>query len=126
MSKTPYQIEYTDKGSYLYAAVSGEQDSLEVSIAYWTEVLGELKARHKNKLLVTEDFKDAVSAIDMYTLVEELYKFGVTDLKIAFVDKELIQFNLNKFGETVAVNRGIYAKVFNEEKEAEKWLLSNN
>ena len=123
--KTPYQITFTDREEYLYAAVSGEEDSLEVSIAYWTEVLAEARERGKNKLLVTENFTNAVSAIDMYMLVEEMQKRGVTDLKIAFVDSEFSQFEMNKFAETVAVNRGIYAKIFNTEVEADQWLRSN-
>jgi hypothetical protein len=121
----PYQIRFEDRETYLYASVTGEKDSLEVSVAYWTDVFTEMRIRNTNKVLVTEDFKDVVSAMDMYMLIEEIQKLGLTDLQIAFVDKELSQFELNKFAETVAVNRGIYGKIFNSEAEAERWLLSN-
>jgi hypothetical protein len=121
----PYQILFEDRDNYLFASVTGEKDSLEISVAYWTDVFTEMRIRNYNKVLVTEDFKDVVTAMDMYMLIEEIQKLGLTDLQIAFVDKELSQYDLNKFAETVAVNRGIYGKIFNSEREAERWLLTN-
>jgi len=121
----PYRIAFEDRDMYLYAFVTGPKDSLELSIAYWTEVLTEMRTRNKNRVLVTEDFKDCVSAMDMYMLVEELQKLGLNDLQIAFVDKQISQNDLNRFAETVAVNRGIYCKVFNSEAEASSWLLAD-
>lgn len=125
MPAPQYQIVYDDRKDYLFASVTGPKDSLEVSIAFWTEIITEALTNNFKKLLVTEDFKDVVSALDMYMLVEQLEKFGIQDLQVAFVDKEISQLELNKFGETVAVNRGIHARVFKKESEAEKWLLGN-
>jgi hypothetical protein len=121
----PYQVVYDDRKTYLFAAVTGPKDSLEISIAFWTEIITEALKNNFKKLLVTEDFKDVVSTIDMYMLVEQLERFGVEDLQVAFVDKEISQFELNKFAETVAVNRGINGRVFKTESEAERWLLEN-
>jgi hypothetical protein len=45
-------------------------------------------------------------------------------LKIAFVDRKTDQNQLNRFGETVAVNRGVHGRLFTDVSEAEIWLLS--
>jgi hypothetical protein len=43
-------------------------------------------------------------------------------LKIAFLDRKAEHNELNLFGETVAVNREVYGRVFSDIGEAEKWF----
>jgi hypothetical protein len=43
-------------------------------------------------------------------------------IKIAYVDRNLSDVELNKFGETDAINRGAFGRVFNNIIDAEKWL----
>lgn len=49
---------------------------------------------------------------------------GFFGIRIAFVDRYIEQMDLNRFGELVAINRGIYGKIFNKFTEAENWLLA--
>lgn len=119
----PYKIQYDYRDRYLFALVSGEKDSLEVSLQFWQEILDECESKNYKRTLITENFRNNISAIDMYILGEKLIEMVPRDTCVAFVDSQISQLELNKFTETVAYNRGGKGKVFVDEKEAENWLL---
>ena len=119
------RIRFEDRQGYLYAFVSGKHDSLDLSLDYWQRVVDECRRRGFTKLLVEESFPNQLSAAQIYTLTAAIAKMPVTELKIAFVDQKSDQEALNLFGETVAVNRGVYGRVFKELEGAEAWLGSS-
>ncbi len=123
LQEKSYIIHYDYHKKYLTATVSGEKDSLEVSLLFWQEIFDECKNRNFTRLLVTENFKNDISAIDMYILGEKLADMVPKNVCVAFVDEQIQQLELNKFSETVAYNRGGKGKVFSDYQEAEKWLL---
>jgi hypothetical protein len=120
----PYVINFEGRDGYLYAYAQAEKDSYEISLDFWTQIAQRSKENGFSKVLVEEDFGTDNSTIDMYELVSQGHQIGLTGLKIAFVDRHLTQIDNNLFGETVARNRGLLAKVFTDIKEAEAWLLS--
>jgi hypothetical protein len=120
----PYNISFENRSQYLYVYVSGDRDSYEISRRYWQEVAAECARAGAEKVLIEEDIPEDVSMGEMYQLASELPQFGFIGIRIAFVDRYIEQHDLNQFGELVANNRGLYAKVFNDVNEAEKWLLS--
>ncbi|HEX9959596.1 MAG TPA: hypothetical protein VGB00_01520 [Pyrinomonadaceae bacterium] len=75
--------------------------------------------------MIEEDIVEEVSLLEMYQIAAEIPQMGFAGVLIAIVDRFLEQRALNEFGEPVATNRGLRAKVFNDVKEAEKWLLEN-
>ena len=117
-------IRFEDREGYLYAYVSGEWDSLVISKEYFHRVIEEAYKRESKKLLIEENFPNQLSLTEIYTLTVAISKMLKTPLKIAFVDRMAEQNQLNMFGETVAVNRGVYGKVFSHIREAEEWLKS--
>lgn len=119
----PYKILFEYREKYLFAFVSGEKDSLEISLKFWQEIFNECEAKNYKRILVTEDFRNNISAIDMYILGEKLSEMASHNTSVAFVDSQIQQMEMNKFTETVAYNRGGRGKVFAEMKEAEEWLL---
>lgn len=119
----PYNIQFEYHEKYISALVSGEKDSLEVSLMFWKEIFDECEAKKIKKVLIIENFRNDISAIDMYILGEKLIEMAPKNIKAAFVDNQLQQLEMNKFTETVAYNRGGKGKVFANRKEAEKWLL---
>ena len=120
----PYEIAFERRPGYLYVYVSGEHDSYEISRSYWLEVAEHCRKIDCNKILIEEDIPEAVSPADMYQLATELPKMGFLGVRVAFYDRYADQQDLNEFGELVAVNRGLYGKLFNDINEAEDWLLS--
>jgi hypothetical protein len=119
----PYRIHFDYRDKYLFAHVTGEKDSLEISLKFWQEIFDECEAKNFKRILVTEDFRNNISAIDMYILGEKLSEMAGRNTSTAFVDSQIQQFEMNKFSETVAYNRGGRGKVFSDMQEAEKWLL---
>ncbi len=120
--KPDYEIRFEDREGYLYAYVSGEEDSLAVSLDYWERVITECEKRVVRALLLEEDFPNQSSAIDMYTVTRAIASMAPGSLRIAFIDRESDHAELNAFGETVAVNRGLHGRIFRDVADAEAWL----
>ncbi len=120
-----YNIEFVDRTDYLYAYVSGDKDSLDISRQYWREIADECRRTKKSKVLIVEDIKEMSTTSNTFQHASEISSMGFAGIKVAFVDQHIEQRPLNEFGELVATNRGVYVKIFNSIEEAEKWLLSN-
>jgi hypothetical protein len=121
----PYRIKFERRADYLYAYVGGAHDSLSISLAFWREIADEYRKTPAGRILIEEDIEESVTMLEMYQLAEEIPKMGFGSALVAFVDRYLEQQDLNEFGELVATNRGLRAKVFNHVAEAEKWLREN-
>lgn len=123
-SDKPYKLTFERRGGYLYAYVEGEEDSYEISHDYWKEIADECKANRYKKVLIVEDIVENGSIAEAYQLCSEFPQMGYAGMKVAFVDRYAEHAEENAFGELVAVNRGINAKIFNSQDEAEAWLLA--
>lgn len=119
----PYNIQFEYFDKYLSALVSGEKDSLDVSIMFWKEIFNECETKNYKRILINENFKNDISAIDMYILGEKLIEMAPKNISVAFVDEQIQQLEMNKFTETVVYNRGGKGKAFAHSKDAVKWLL---
>lgn len=120
----PYDLKFEHRPEYLYAQVTGKEDSRDISLSYWTRVAEERKAHNYDKVLVDEDLGEQPELIDIYEIAAFLSEMGFAGATIAFVDRQMDHLEYNKFAETVAVNRGLRGRVFIDYDEAEKWLLS--
>jgi hypothetical protein len=120
----PYTLEFEYRPDYLYAKVTGKEDSFDISLSYWTKVAEERKAHKYARVLVDEDLGQQPELIDIYEVAALLSTMGFQGATIAFVDRQLDHLDFNKFAETVAVNRGVKGRVFIDLAEAEAWLLS--
>ena len=123
-SSVPYTLVFEYRPEYLYAFVTGEKDSYEISKRYWQEIADECKKAGFKKVLIEEDIAENVSMSDMYQFCAEIPQLGFFGIRVAFVDRKQDQQQLNQFGETVATNRGLLSRVFNNFEAGEKWLLS--
>lgn len=119
-----YELTLEYRPQYLYAFVRGEKDSCEISRQYWQEIADECNRSGIKKVLIEEDIKENISMSDMYRFASEIPQLGFHGVRVAFVDRQESQHQLNQFGETVATNRGLSSRVFNNFTEGEKWLLS--
>jgi hypothetical protein len=124
-SPKPYKLEFEERAEYLYAYISGESDSLDISRRYWREIADECRRIKCGKVLIVEDLKEVVSTMDAFQISSEIPNMGFFGVRIAFVDRYIEHSSINEFGEIVATNRGLHGKVFNNLDQAEKWLLSD-
>ena len=107
----PYTIKYDYREKYLYALVSGEKDSLEVSLQFWQAIFDESEAKNYKRILIAENFRNNISAIDLYILGEKLIEMAPRNISVAFIDKQVQQMEMNRFSETVIYNRGGRGKI---------------
>jgi hypothetical protein len=123
-SSRSYKLTFEHRPQYLYAFVTGDKDSYEISKQYWQEIADECKKTGVKKVLIEEDLRENVSMPDMYQFASEIPQLGFFGIRVAFVDRQPDQQQLNQFGETVATNRGLLSRVFDNFEDGEKWLLS--
>ena len=121
-----YTITFELRPQYLYAYVKGDQDSYDISNAYWTEISAECAKQKVRKLLVDEDLAKPMNSMsEVFQGAAERTFMGLSGLKIAFVDRHPEHLEQNLFGELVSTNRGLFCKVFGDLREGEEWLISD-
>ncbi len=104
--------------------VSGPKDSVELATIFWRRIAEECARRGYHRVLVIEDIAVHLTTTEMFEFVTRMPELGLLGIVIAFVDLDVKQFPHYMFGETVAQNRGIVAKVFETVAEAEQWLAA--
>ena len=123
-SSNPYNLAFEIRDGYGYACVSGENDTLETSKAYWGEIGRYVSEAGLTKVLIVEDIKGKISDSEVFHLVTHLAELGFMGVTVAFVDRDSSHQDLNDFGVLVGSNRGLVGKAFNDETKALEWLLS--
>ena len=118
-------IRFEDRDGFLYAFFSGKRNGLPDTKRFWRSAIDECNKRGYKKLLVEQYFPIPLSTIDAFYMAEALLQMPIAGLRIAFVDQDIEQNDVNMFAETVAVNRGGVGKVFTNMADAKAYLLSN-
>lgn len=123
MTNNKLQIEQRE--DFLYAYYEAEKDSFDLSNALWKEISVKMKQYQLSKILVIENIIDKPNSVmEMFSIVNAAVRFGFAGKTIAFVDLVEEHYALNKFGENLAFNLGVNAKLFKTKTEAETWLKS--
>ena len=116
-------IEYKNYTEYLFAKIVGEWKQPDMNLLLEDLKINAVKF-NKNYILI-DAFKLTLPNTEFvrFSTGEKIASIFSYPYKIAtFSQSELI----NKFAETVAVNRGANFKVFHSESEAKEWLLSKS
>ncbi len=121
-SEPTFSLRFEERPGYLYAFVSGPVDNLEVSIALWDLVYEKAQELKMKKILLEEDFPNQLTQFEMFSIAEYVSEKFRDFQKIAHVDTHLSHADLNDFAETVATNRGLAGRVFNNMSDAKSWI----
>lgn len=124
MPSAPYTLTFESHADYLRAHVTGPEDTVEVSIAYWSEIAAACRAGAVRRLLVVEELEGTVRPGEMDAVVEGLLQLGFHDIRVAFVDATE-DAALLVSAEIRAQRHGFVGRVFRREAEAERWLLAD-
>ena len=116
-----YGIRFEHRPDYLYVRVKADANSYEVSRTYWSEILSMVDRRHYGRIVVDEDVPTTLRPIDAYQLFSELARSIGSDVKVAIVERHYEEA-INRFEETVGVNRGMRLAIVDELEKAEQWL----
>jgi len=120
--KLDFSLTFEERADYLFAFVTGPKDSLAVSNACWGQIHSKVTELGITKLLVLEDFPNQLAFLEMYQAAEFIAKTFGSAVKIAHVDKQLSDEDLNKLAEDVVVIMGTNGRTFNRLEDAENWL----
>lgn len=117
-----FDMEYQARPGYLQLHVSGPFDSVDLSLTYWEEAATTCRRLGFSKLLVIEELGVPGDILEYYEVGLRLPAI-LRGIRVALVDRTPGEFELNRFGEDVAVNRGAEVRLFHREEEAVGWLL---
>ena len=119
----PFAITLAERAGTLVADVTGPQDSLEVSVAFWGELAAEVARRGSQRLLVIDRLQGTPLDPDgMATLVGRLVGIGLEAIRIAYVEPTAEHVPAMEHGEIFAAELGFTARVFGDVGHADRWL----
>ena len=117
-----YKIEFEERPAYLYAKVTGRNESSAVA-EYMRAIVAECTERDCFRVLIDEQLSGPrLSVEEVFTVASEgaMEALGIFEA-IAYVDAQMGE--MAYFGETVVVNRGMPVRAFLDVEEAAQWLL---
>ena len=121
-----YKLTIEQKPGYLYAKVTGP-NTRENGAAFLHEILKECQARNCFRVLIEDRLEGPqLSLMDVFMIVSHgaIEALGIIEACAYVYSNE--KTRLMKFGETVAINRLMHARVFQNVADAEKWLVSQH
>ena len=117
-----FEIHFSLTSGVLRAQVEGPHDSLDVSIAYWKEIVAERVRHGVTRLLVVENLADSTRTEVTLSMADELLKLDLIGCRVAFVDRGVDNRSVQELIAMRARDQGIIAAVFGDEGQAINWL----
>ena len=96
MSDREYTLAFEDRGSYLYARITG-RDSYAASMAYWPAIADEVERTGFKRILVHENLQGIVTEGEIYEILMNLRGSALMGIRIAFYDESynlLVEYKL--------------------------------
>lgn len=119
-----YSLTYDHRPHYLFVLVAGPEDTVDISLAYWSEIAAECRRHGVRRLLVLEKLMSRSNNADASLVIAELPRMGFGDIRIAFVDTtESVDVLVHS--ELEARKAGLVSHVFGSIESAEQWLLGD-
>lgn len=119
-----YSLTYDHRPHYLFVLVEGAEDTVAISLAYWSEIAEECRQQHVSRLLVHEKLLARSNNEDAGLVIAELPRMFPGDIRIAFVDTtESVDVLVH--AEIEARKVGLVSHVFGSTASAEHWLLAD-
>lgn len=119
----PYQLFFEHRPDYLYAYVSCDDLNLDIAKDYWREIMSMLHRRRYKRVMLEKNVVERLPPEDVHKLVSELTRSGCSTMVFALVDQCYDQERA-AFEESAGSRGGLNMKVFDDVRNAEKWMLS--
>ena len=117
-----YQLKLEDRHGYLYAEVTGDTDSLEITLSFWQAIAQACRQRNSRCLLVLDRLGQFQGERDMPGMVAAIIAMGFENIRIAYVNQSVGNLALHEHGAILAQEQGINGRVFTGVEDAELWL----
>jgi hypothetical protein len=129
MANLAISLQVDDARSFLYASYSGAFSLLEAETTFHEILLAIVEHKLKKVLVDGRHVIGNPEPLERFfygryvadAVAQTVNRTKIEVPRFAYVLQEPV-LDPNKFGETVAVNRGMRVKVFNDMKQAEWWL----
>lgn len=122
-STPSWRLRFEDRDDYLYAEVSGPEDSLQISLAYVRAIAVECERRKIARLLICDRLHgQPASHADSEHIANAFRDSIFAKMRIAFHEPVAEHLGALEYGEMAAREAGLTMRVFASEKEAEVWL----
>ena len=120
------EIVITFEGDYVKAVANGEKD-FDYNTKLWTGIIAECRKNACLKVLGVAYTTRPLRTMEAYKTAELFRQLGVThEFRIAWVEKNPETYDTPYFVETVLVNRGFTARLFDDEARAMDWLRAGD
>jgi hypothetical protein len=118
-----YKVTFDQAAGYLHAFVTGTNSKQNV-MAYLADILNECRSRDCFRVLIEECLEGPrLDMTDIYEIASQGQRLAPGRRPaIAYVDVNARSAANMKFAEDVAVNRGIFVRVFPSVADARRWL----
>jgi hypothetical protein len=121
--KKLYVVDFQHHDSYLHVIVGGLKVTPQIAIDYWREIIDECERTGCSKILLDHDF---VEMIPMHEMLEVIGPVGdmLQGRMLAFYDR-YGHYDVPDAGKRILRSHDVKMQIFQDLKQAEKWLLAN-
>lgn len=123
-----YQFTFEEHEGVVKVIVTGERisgEKIKLAEEAWEKVAQFCMHKGLSRILIISQVTGNLPPLDAYQISTNLENLGLRkNWKIAFVNQDLESLTDIQFAEIVAQNRGINARMFNQEAEAWTWISS--
>ncbi len=121
-SDKQYELTLEEREGYLYARVEAHTITEEIAMEYLQEVTDRCRELNCERLLVDRDIPAMLPDGTLFFVAAEFQKM-IAGVRVAFVNKYLSNDDALEFAVRVGVNRGADYGIFDNQQDAERWLL---
>ena len=122
------KLKHKAFGNYLRVEFNGKRtpgQEVEEGITSWKQVADNARKVELNRIMAVSKVKGRLPAVSAFRITESLDIIGwQQDFIIAGVAPDKIAFTNLSIFETIMQNLGYECKLFKNESDAKKWLLS--
>jgi hypothetical protein len=118
----PYELTFEARPQYLYAQVKADTITEQIAAGYLREVADKCRELECDRLLLHRDIPEMLATGTLFFVAADFQKM-ISGIRTAFVNPHLSNRNELDFAVTVGTNRGADYAVFDNDADAEAWLL---
>ena len=123
-SNKPYELAFEDRGEYLYAVVtSNDERSRYATGDYIGEIGRACRRKGCMRLLIDKVVPDTLWLWDSIFVLNSFPELGLRDIKVAIVDESAKTFDPKGFAVNVGATPAVDMHVASDRAAAERWLL---
>ena len=120
---TNYSIETENRGSYLYVIVGGLKVTPQIALDYWNEIIAECESVGCSKILLEHNFVEMIEMGEMLKIIGPVADL-LNGRMLAFYDR-YGHYDTPEAGKKILRSHDVKMQIFQDLKEAERWLLAN-